>query len=344
VEGRIVARWRGEPAHLGRPMPDPARTAIVSTPEGVWHGTNLDGERVAVVHTASALSGLTVGVGITAAALAEPLRRSALLLGPALLVLLGLVALATLLVARRIGGPVASLGAAAAALAEGRPPPRLATPVAEVNAIATAMADAGETRRAAEAQRDLLVRELHHRVKNLLATAQSLASISARSSRDPAGFAQQFGDRLRALARTHTLLLEEPGGAVTLAALVTAVVAPYRMGLGRIAIDGPEVRLPVEAAVPIGMVLHELATNAAKYGALSLPDGRLQIAWRIEAPSRLVLDWTERGGPPVAGAPARQGFGTQLLRRALAGLPGGEVATEWRAEGLAVRMALGLRE
>jgi two-component sensor histidine kinase len=344
-DGRLVARWHGQAEFVGRHMPPEALAAIRAGSHGLWHGRSLEGRPVVVAHASSAFSGLTAGVGVTEAALAEPLRRSAMLLVPLALAVLALAAGATLLVARRIGGPVARLGMAAEALAEGRPPPRLVTPVAEVNAVAAAMADAAEKRQAAEAQRDLLVRELHHRVKNLLATAQSLATLSARSARDPAGFAHQFGERLRALARTHTLLLEEPGGAVSLAALLNEVVAPYRMGLGRMAIGGPEVKLPAEAAVPLGMVLHELATNAAKYGALSVPEGRLRVGWQVEPGEhpRLLLDWTERGGPRIAQPPAREGFGSQLLRRALAGLPGGAVAVEWREDGLAVRMALGLR-
>jgi two-component sensor histidine kinase len=338
AEGQVVARWLEADRFVGQRMSESARATLLGGPEGVWQGQNLVGEEVMVAHAVSPLSGLSVGMGVTQAALRAPLWHSALVLGPAAAALLLLAVAATLLVARRIGEPMRSLGVAAAALADGRPVPRLATPVAEVNAVAAAMADAAEKRQAAEEQRDLLVRELHHRVKNLLATAQSLATLSARSARDPAGFTQQFGDRLRALARTHTMLLEEPGGVVGLAALVTAVVAPYRMGLGRIAIAGPEVKLPAESAVPLGMVLHELATNAVKYGSLSLTQGRLEVAWRLEG-KLLRLDWTESNGPEVE-QPEREGFGSQLLRRALAGLPGGEVKVDWRPEGLMVRMAL----
>jgi two-component sensor histidine kinase len=94
------------------------------------------------------------------------------------------------------------------------------------------------------------------------------------------------------------------------------------------------------------MVLHELATNAVKYGALSVVSGRLDIAWRLlpaEGVPLLVLDWVERDGPGIAAPPRRQGFGSQLLHRALAGLPGGKVEVEWRPQGVAVRLTLGLR-
>jgi two-component sensor histidine kinase len=346
AEGRIIARWHEPARYIGQPMPAAARGALAATPHGVWHGESLAGVPVLVAHATSAATGIAAGVGVTAAALRAPVWQSVATLGSAVVVMLGLATIATLRVARRIAVPVAGLGAAAGALADGRPPPRLATAVAEVNTVAAAMADAAERRRLAEAQRDLLVRELHHRVKNLLTTAQSLASLSARSARDPQAFAAQFGERLRALARTHTLLLEQPDGVLAVRMLAAEVVAPYRLGVGRISLGGPDVRLPAESAVPLGMVLHELATNAVKYGALSAAEGRLDIAWRLapaEGAPLLVLDWTETGGPPHGGPPAREGFGSQLLRRALLGLPGGKVEVMWRPEGLAVRMTLAAR-
>jgi two-component sensor histidine kinase len=197
-----------------------------------------------------------------------------------------------------------------------------------------------------DSQRDLLVRELHHRVKNLLTAAQSLATLSARSARDPQDFARQFGERLRSLARTHTLLLEEPEGLLSLRALLTQLLAPYRIEADRIAMTGPDVQLPAEAAVPLGMVLHELATNALKYGALSVPEGRLRIDWQLaprDGAPLLVLEWTEQDGPAIAAPPQREGFGSQLLRRALSALPDGGTEVTWRKEGLTVRMTLGLR-
>jgi two-component sensor histidine kinase len=344
VDGRIVARSTEHERFVGRLMPAPARAVLLAGPEGRWDGRNLTGHRVRVVHVASTLTGLAVGMGILHEALVAPYWRSALLLGPAALGLLALAAGATLLVARRIGEPVSQLGAAARTLAEGTVPPRLETPLAEVNRVAAAMAEAAERRKVVEAQRDLLVLELHHRVKNVLATAQALATLSARAAPDPTTFAAQFSSRLRAMARTHTLLLERPEGAVEVAMLVEQVLAPYRSGNARIAAGGPEVQLPAEVAVTVGMVLHELATNAAKHGALSSSAGQLTLDWTVAEgpPRRLALDWTETGGPTVPGPPGRAGFGSQLLRRALGGTPGGRAVISWRTEGVCVRLELDL--
>ena len=345
-EGQIVARWRDHARFIGRTTQERATAPIGPQPDGIWRGISLDGVPMLVGYARSATTGLAVGVSISEGALAEPARRSALLLGAMAVLLLGFAGLAGLVAARRIAGPVASLGTAATALAEGRAPPRLTTPVAEVNAVAEAMAEAAERRRLAEVQRDLLVRELHHRVKNLLTAAQSLATLSARSARDPRHFAAQFGERLRSLAQTHTLLLEQPAGLIPIRTLLEQLVAPYLLDDGRIAMSGPDVQLPSEAAVPLGMVLHELATNALKYGALSVPEGRLHIDWHLQAAEGaplLVLDWIERDGPAIAAPPSQEGFGSQLLRRALSGLPDSKVEIDWRKEGLAVRLTLGLR-
>jgi len=345
-EGRIVARWRDQAHFIGQTTRGRASAPIGPQPDGIWRGTSLDGGPLLVGYARSAATGLAVGVRISDGALAEPAWRSALLLGPMAVLLLGFAALAGLLAARHIAGPVTSLGAAATALAEGRAPPRLATPVAEVNAVAEAMAEAAERRRLVENQRDLLVRELHHRVKNLLTAAQSLATLSARSARDPRHFAAQFGERLRSLAQTHTLLLEQPAGLIPIRPLLAQLLAPYLLDDGRIVLSGPEVQLPSEAAVPLGMVLHELATNALKYGALSVAEGRLHIDWHLQAAEGaplLVLDWIERDGPAIAAPPSQEGFGSQLLRRALSGLPDSKVEIDWRKEGLAVRLTLGLR-
>lgn len=202
------------------------------------------------------------------------------------------------------------------------------------------------TRKAAEGQRDLMVAELSHRVKNTLATVVSIARQSFVKGATLEGARVSFEGRLRALAQTHTRLAEANWESVPLAALIEDEIAPYRdEGGNRLVIDGPPVSFPPKQAVVLGMAFHELATNAAKYGALSGKSGTVHVVWRRDADGNLSLDWQESGGPPVV-APKRSGFGRLLLERALAADLKGEVGLDFRPEGLAcrIRLPLGVAE
>ncbi|HEY8382761.1 MAG TPA: PAS domain S-box protein [Microvirga sp.] len=213
-----------------------------------------------------------------------------------------------------------------------------------------AFTDISERKRAEEHQR-LLINELNHRVKNTLATVQSLAAQSfreAEASGDGASIAgarSAFDARLFALARAHDVLTQESWEGAELAAIVGEAAAPYRGAaeFDRFAVAGPDLRVDPKTALALSMALHELATNAVKYGALSRPEGRIRIAWTAcdgsaEGPGRrLHLTWEERGGPPVR-EPTRRGFGTRLIERGLARELGGTVALTYAPEGLACRM------
>jgi PAS domain S-box-containing protein len=193
-------------------------------------------------------------------------------------------------------------------------------------------------RKQAEAQQRLLLDELNHRVKNTLATVQSIAGQTLRSTTQPAEFRQAFESRLLALSKTHDLLTRNAWRAADLNAIVEQEVAPYRRDSEeRISIRGPEVSLPARAAINLGLVLHELMTNAAKYGALSGSEGHLDLGWTVAASSPggpiLHLSWQERGGPPVE-EPQREGFGSKLLRRGIEGELGGRVAVKFPPTGV----------
>lgn len=179
----------------------------------------------------------------------------------------------------------------------------------------TAASDVTE-RQLAAAREDLMVRELNHRVKNTLAVVQAIAAQTIRPTGDPAEMAERFGARIAALSRTHDLLTVRAWDVVELAELAGKEVGHLASG-DRVAIEGPVVRLPSETALSIGLILHELATNAVKYGALSTPEGRIRIAWTVEEaePGTLSirLAWTETGGPPPDEAPDRKGFGSRLI-------------------------------
>ena len=212
--------------------------------------------------------------------------------------------------------------------------------------------DNTERRRAHEKQM-LLLREMSHRVKNLFALTGGVVALSARFARTPEELAETVRGRLNALAQAHDLTLpdlrdgsDRPDRQTTLRALVQTIVSPHsdpaRDGGDRVTIgDGPEVPIGGGAITSIALLLHEFATNAAKYGALSLPTGRVHVAWTVEGDD-LHLVWRERGGPPVGGQPDGEGFGSLLGRATVKGQLGGSISREWEPEGLTVHLSVTL--
>lgn len=195
----------------------------------------------------------------------------------------------------------------------------------------------------AEKRQNLLIRELHHRVKNTLATVQAIVGSTARTASSIDEFYQGFVGRIVSLARTHNLLTEDLWQKADLQELVETELGPYEdEARNRILIEGPHVELPSEAAVPIGMAIHELTTNAAKHGALSTFGGQVHVRWNAEpAEERPMLHftWTEHGGPRVT-APTRQGFGSRLLQRVLTAQLQARVTMDFSEGGLRFSMVL----
>jgi PAS domain S-box-containing protein len=199
--------------------------------------------------------------------------------------------------------------------------------------VAVVFNDITERKRHEQHQR-LLLNELNHRVKNTLVTVQSMAMQSFRPGVDPERARQQFEGRLMALSRAHDILTRENWGGAPLAGIVQDAIAPYRdQRQDRLHADGPPVWLPPRHALAFAMVLHELGTNAVKYGALSNHNGRVDIGWTT-ASGVLCLRWVESGGPPVA-PPQRRGFGSRLIERGLRHEIGGRVDLDFAAEGVA---------
>lgn len=192
-------------------------------------------------------------------------------------------------------------------------------------------------RKEGEAHLRLLMRELTHRSKNLLAVIQAMARQTARHSDSIDSFLDQFGNRLQALATSHDLLVQEGWYGASLRELVKSQLGHHIDLVGaQVLMDGPMVSLKPEAAQNLGLALHELATNAAKYGALSVPEGKVVITWRWQRGSdgsRLDVTWSEEGGPLVK-APRRRGFGTLVIERNLAHALGAEVHLEFEAQGV----------
>ena len=205
--------------------------------------------------------------------------------------------------------------------------------------------DITERRRAQEQQR-LLFREMNHRVKNLFTLAGSVVTLSTRFAATPTDLAESVGGRLVALARAHDLTLPDITNAgskldraTTLPTLVRTILAPYlTQDYASVIIDGPDVPIRGKAVTSIALLLHEMATNAAKYGALSSQSGRVEVSWSVRQ-DELLLIWRERGGPPVKGQPESEGFGSLLARLTATGQLGGNICHDWNQEGLTVKLS-----
>ena len=191
-------------------------------------------------------------------------------------------------------------------------------------------------RKAAEERQKLLVGELNHRVKNTLATVQSLAAQTARHATSPPIFQERFEARLIALSKAHDQLTLRNWQDADLREVIRSAVSPYMSagaGQDQVTLRGEDVMLRPRAALSLAMVMHELATNAAKYGALSAPAGKIVLAWRMTDADRLAIDWREQGGPPVS-KPEHRGFGTRFIEGSVASELHGTARLDFQPDGL----------
>ena len=200
-----------------------------------------------------------------------------------------------------------------------------------------------EKRRKLQLQADVAA-ELLHRTRNLFTVIGSILRITARDETDVDRLVRTVSARIGALGKAHEISVSEGrvrGEGSDLHDLVSTILRPYRAEDGRrVALDGETVRVPRDAATPLGLFFHELATNAVKYGAFSQPDGAVRVAWRRGADGWLTLEWCERGGPPTA-APDRTGTGTRIIDGVLRTV-GASVDYDWREAGLLATLRLPL--
>jgi PAS domain S-box-containing protein len=201
-------------------------------------------------------------------------------------------------------------------------------------------------RKAAEKQQLLLMRELDHRVKNTLALVLSISSRTLHHEDTLEGFQKAFTGRIQALAATHNLLAENSWTDLTIEDVVQSELAPFTSGAaGRLVTRNLGRLMAPRAAIAFGLVIHELATNATKYGALSVPGGRVSIQPLplVEGDERFVVEWREEGGPPVK-PPTRKGFGQTVIARSLQYSTSGGTEVEFAPEGLICRVSLPLED
>ena len=207
--------------------------------------------------------------------------------------------------------------------------------------------DITEHRRAQEQQR-LLLREMNHRVKNLFTLAGGVVALSTRSARTVQELAEAVRARLGALSRAHDLTLpsisdgeEADDRSTTLHALVQVIISPFIDSDHRVAVDGCDVPIGGSAVTSFALLLHELASNAAKYGALSSPSGSVSLDCSVRQ-DELLLTWAEHGGPRLKGQPANKGFGSLLTDATVRSQFGGQISRDWKPEGLIVQLSLPL--
>lgn len=340
ANARIITRTAEHDQYVNKQLP-PSIATRASEPSA-YATTRLDGvavlRAVAPVRTAEWIAAATV----ERSAVTAPLRDAI-----AALIIIGLLLVTAIVMvvswlARAINRNLRDVRIAADALADGRLPQTSDGIVEELNAVRRGVAAAAKRRRAHEQERDLLLRELNHRVKNAFAVLQSIVNATLRHSTDPAEFAEAFKGRLHSMAAAQEILTSRDWTNADIEALAKGQLGAY---LGnpssRLTMSGPPVELPIEAAVPVGLVLHELGTNATKYGALSVPGGKVQLSWRIDRtvePHELEIIWRERDGPPVR-QPARRGFGSTLIER---GLPRGTVTRTFDTAGVTCTVRLPL--
>ncbi|WP_158295486.1 sensor histidine kinase [Crenalkalicoccus roseus] len=196
-------------------------------------------------------------------------------------------------------------------------------------------------RKQAEQQQALLMREVDHRAKNALAVVQAVLRLTRADS--ARAFAKAVEGRVAALARAQTLLTESRWAGAGLASILRGELAPFMGsgGMARVVLEGPPVTLVPEAAQPLSMTLHELTTNAAKYGSLSVPGGSVSVSWRTDdREGCLRLRWAEAGGPLITGPPARRGFGSRVVEATIRDQLGGTLVFRWEASGLVCELAI----
>ena len=297
-----------------------------------WTEEVVNDQRVVTAEWRSGLSGWRIVAWASAAQVSRPLGESVLQLtawGVAIALVASLIAF---LPAQRIRRSVQGLQREARRLGRGEIVTAGQYPVAEITEISTTLAESSAQLQAAERDVRFLMRELAHRSKNQMAVIAAMAKQTARGTTDVPTYVQALERRIMGLARSTDLLLAHGRAGVGLSDLVDQQLAPFRPADGRILVSGPTIRINPQGAQILGMALHELATNATRYGAIADPGGQIRLDWRI-ADERLVLDWRETLSQPLP-PPGRAGFGTTVLLSMVGGALGATVIHHDHADGV----------
>ena len=345
-DGIILAREPDPDRFVGRPLSDAGIALTHAASPGTVELRSSDGTQRIVGYQPAGTNGndLFVGAGFSTDVAFAPVYRSTW----RSLALAGIGAGAAFLLAWTVGNrlfrqPIRRILDTIASWRAGNETARIgiAPDAGELSILAAAIDEYMESlvavraeRAEAEERRTLLLREMNHRIKNVLSAVQALANLTFRDGGSAETLAV-FGDRLAAMAAAHDLLVSENWESADLAETVTAAVHPFASdGRRRFHLHGPPTQVTAKAALSLSMAIHELCTNAAKYGALAVADGRVTVRWWVDAETgRFRFRWQEEGGPPVA-SPTRRGFGSRLIETALAGELSGSAEIRYAVDGV----------
>lgn len=343
--GVIIAREPLPERFVGTQVPDAYMSRVTGPAPGTMQLLSADGvERIVGYQPASRPLGLYVSTGIPFAEAMAPINE-ATVRGLLMAGIGGLVAMLLALVIGRqfIRRPVLRLLATIHAWRAGDCAARtgMSSGRAEFHQVGQAidgLLDELHQRQSAqheaEQHRDLLARELDHRIKNLLATVQAVARQSFRDAHTAETALQAFYGRLAVMADAHKMLTAQQNESADIETVIRTAIGPFSGGeQARFSLAGPTVQLHAKAALSLAMALHELCTNASKYGALSSEAGRVEIGWAQTEDYKTILTWRESGGPPVT-PPATRGFGSRMIERALAADLGATVTFDYAPTGL----------
>ena len=319
-QGNFIARSRDHDRTVGKPASDGFRNAAKRAPEGWTDTRSLENETMKTGHATSQLSGWVLGLAAGSDVFEAPIHRTILIAGLAGFAATLLALLLSIWAARRIAAPIEQIEQGTHALLRREPIAFAKTGVEEVDRALDAFVATAGTLEQHEKDRDereahvrLIMRELSHRSKNLLAIVLAIARQTSRTTTNFEEFEQRFNARIQALADAHDLLVEQQWAGAALEDLIRAQISAF--GTERVSTSGDKVMLRAEAVQNVALALHELATNAVKHGALSGAQGRVSIDWTPHGDDGGIrLTWRETGGPPVT-EPERKGFGRFVLER-----------------------------
>ncbi|WIY52898.1 sensor histidine kinase [Devosia sp. YIM 151766] len=296
---------------------------LQQTGTGEWTEEDFDGEAVVTAEWRSNLTGWRIVAWAAASQVQKPLQESLLQLAAWGLMIALAASAVSFLIAQRIGRSVKGLQLDAARMGRGEAVYPRSYPVLEIAEVSKALAEASEQRQIAERDIRFLMRELAHRSKNQMAVIAAMAKQTARGATDVPSYAQALEHRIMGLARSTDLLLAHGRAGVMLRDLIAEQLAPFRPPDERDRIEGPDLRINPQGAQILGMALHELATNATRFGAFADPQGRLALTWTTHQ-DELEIRWRETLGGKLVDS-NRSGFGTIVLRTMVGGALGAQV-------------------